>query len=452
MRRGLFATLGMLLAVMLSVAAAQSDPWADVDPSGQTVVYWHQLAQKPGEALTSLVNDFNSSNKYGITVKAEYQGSYPDIFKKFLPLIKSSGGVTSDAPDLVVAYPNQAATYQLGDALIDMNSLINSPKWGLTEQEKADFAQGPMKADRFSIFNNAQLGFPVTLSENVMFYNMDWLKQLGYDGPPTTPQQFEEMACKAAKTPFVGKDGKQVSGPVGYEFVADASTLATWTFAFGGNIFDNQTNQFALNSDAAVKAMQFIQDLFNKGCAIVPTQQYGDQTDFGVGKALFTVGSTAGLTYYRAAVEQGANFDWSVTAPPHTTAEPVVNVFAPSLSMTNTGNKQKQLATWLFVKYITSPQAQAKLAEVSNYYPVRKSASTELSDYFADHPAYKVGFGLLDNGNTEPPVPGYDFVRDNLQKQMALIIQGADVKQTLDAFNKQANETLADQMSQLKGQ
>jgi multiple sugar transport system substrate-binding protein/sn-glycerol 3-phosphate transport system substrate-binding protein len=446
----------LLAALALSVAAAQSDPWANVDPSGQTVVYWHQLAQKPGEALTSLVDNFNNNagnvNPQHITVKAEYQGSYPDIFKKFLPLIKSSGGVTSDAPDLLIAYPNQAATYQLGNALINMDSLIGSAKWGLTDKEKADFIQGPMKADRFSIFGNAQLGFPVTLSENVMFYNMSWLKQLGYDSPPKTPQQFEEMACKAAKTPFVGKDGKKISGPTGYEFVADASTLATWTFAFGGNIFDNQTNQFTLNSDAAIKAMQFIQDLFNKGCAIVPTQAYGDQTDFGAGKALFTVGSTAGLTYYRAAVEQGANFDWSVTAPSHTTAKPVVNVFAPSLSMTNTGNKKKQLAAWLFVKYITSPDAQAKLAEVSNYYPVRQSASADLSDYFASHPAYKEGFKLLQDGNTEPPVPGYDFVRDNLQKQLALIVQGADVKQTLDAFNKQANQTLADQLSQLKGQ
>ena len=31
----------------------------------------------------------------------------------------------------------------------------------------------------------------------VMYYNLDWLNEMGYDGPPTTWAEFKEMACAA---------------------------------------------------------------------------------------------------------------------------------------------------------------------------------------------------------------------------------------------------------------
>jgi len=117
--------------------AAPADPWADVDPSGQTIVYWHQHSRAREEALNEIVAEFNATNEYGITVEAEFQGSYGDIFNKMLGVLN-----TPDVPNVVVAYQNQAATYQLADGLVDMNSLVNSPKWGLTEEEQKDFFQG----------------------------------------------------------------------------------------------------------------------------------------------------------------------------------------------------------------------------------------------------------------------------------------------------------------------
>ena len=67
---------------------------------------------------------------------------------------------TDDVPNLVVAYQNQSATYQLGDGLVDMNSLVSDPKWGLSEEEQSDFFSGFYNADIFPSFDNARLGFP----------------------------------------------------------------------------------------------------------------------------------------------------------------------------------------------------------------------------------------------------------------------------------------------------
>ena len=143
--------------------AAPEDPWAEVDPSGQTVIFWHQHTRAREEALLQIIDEFNSTNEYGITVEASYQGSYNDIFNKMLAVLN-----TSDAPNVVVAYQNQAATYQLAEGLADMNPMIQSPKWGLSEEEQADFFPGFWAQDVFPTYGNARLGFPPNRSMEVL--------------------------------------------------------------------------------------------------------------------------------------------------------------------------------------------------------------------------------------------------------------------------------------------
>jgi phosphate/phosphite/phosphonate ABC transporter binding protein len=417
---------------------APEDPYADVDPSGQTVTFWHQHSQDREEGLLEIVNDFNANNEWGITVDAEYQGSYGDIFNKMLGVLN-----TPDAPSLVVAYQNQAATYQLADALIDMNPLVNSEKWGLSDADKQDFFQGFFQQDVFPTYGNARLGFPPNRSMEVMYYNKDWLTELGYDAPPSTPEEFKEMACKAVEQPF---SGAVAEGSMGYELSVDASRFASWTFAFGGDVFDYNTSQYTYDSPAAIEAMNYIQDLFNSGCATIVVESYGDQTDFGTGKLLFTVGSSSGLPFYDQAVSEGAVFDWSVAPIPHTTDEPVQNIYGASISIPKT-TPEEQLAAWLFLKYYTSPEIQAKWAKISNYFPVRASVADGLSDYFASNPAYQTAFDMLKYGKFEPPVPGYDFVRDIAEEAMAGIANGDDVQSTLVSMNEEANQILSEQLT-----
>ena len=415
--------------------------WESVDPSGQTVVFWHQHTRDRETALMEIVADFNANNEYGITVEAEYQGGYGDIFNKMLAVMN-----TEEAPSLVVAYQNQAATYQLGESLVDMTSLVDSATWGLTEEEKSDFFPGFYYADIFPSFGNARLGFPPNRSMEMVYYNADWLAELGYDAPPTTPAEFKEMACAAVATPFSGSVGDT---SMGYQLSVDASRFASWTFAFGGDVYDYDADQYTYNSAAAVESMTYLQDLFAEGCATIVAEAYGDQTDFGNGTLLFTVGSSSGLPFYQSAVEEGANVSWSVAPLPHTSDEPVMNVYGASVSMPKT-TPEEELATWLFVKYYTSPEVQALWAEASNYFPVRKSVANNMSDYFAANPTYQTAFDLLQYAKTEPPVPGYDFVRDMIEAEMAAIVDGADVQATLDDATAEANEILADQMADMQ--
>lgn len=414
------------------------DTYLNTDPSGQEVTFWHPYTGENENALIKIIEDFNATNPWNIYVIPEYQGNHDDIFDKMLTFMN-----TVDVPNLVVAYQNQAATYQLGKALIDIDELVYSEKWGLSQEEIDDFFPGFFYQDTFPSFNNMRLGFPPNRSMEVLYYNQDWLTELGYDAPPATPEEFNEMACAAAAQPF---SGATAEGSIGYQMSANASQFASFTFAFDGDIFDYNNNQYTYDRPEAVDAMAFIQRLFNDECANLVTEHNGDQIEFSQGTTLFTIGSSSSLQDYHSAVQAGSKHNWSVAPIPHVTEEPIQNIYGASISIPKT-SPESQLAAWLFLKFFTSPEIQANWAMNSSYFPVRASTAGSLGDYLANHPAYAEAFKLLPYGTSEPPVAGYDYVRDMVSESMFAISQGADVINVLTKLNADANSNLAEQMA-----
>lgn len=483
-----------LMALLMPTAAQDATDYESIDPAdlaGVTVNFWHNHTRFRDVQLNAMVAVFNNPdvlaadflatqteelnegqiarvgeiiealrdvareyNPYGIVVAASNQGSYSDIFNKMTTGIAAGG---TDLPQMVVAYQNQAATYQLDNALLDINPLVNSATWGLSAEDQADFFESFFNSDIFPNYDNARLGFPPNRSMEMMYYNIEWLAELeaagaiSFSGAPQTPEQFAEAACAAVANPF-----SKISDPAlpsyGYQLSMDASRFASWTFAFGGDIFDYENGVYAVNGEASVAAMEMLQTLFADGCAVEVTADFGDQTSFGQGATLFTVGSSSGLPFYGSAVS-GAyettampeGFQWSVSAIPHTTADPVQNIYGASVSIVD-GTPEAELATWIFIKYYTDARVQAIWATAANYFPVRASTAAELTGYFESNPAYATAFDLLQFGYSEPSVANYEFVRGEISRVMAFLVQNPDedAQAALDELNELANANLAE--------
>ena len=67
--------------------------------TGTTITFWHSMGGVNGEAMTYLVDEFNSENTHGITVEAIYQGSYDDAINKL-----KSAQIGNMGADLVQIY------------------------------------------------------------------------------------------------------------------------------------------------------------------------------------------------------------------------------------------------------------------------------------------------------------------------------------------------------------
>jgi len=420
-------------------AAPAAGPYEEVDPTGQTVLWWHQHTSGRQEGLNQMVDEFNQSNEWGITVQAEYAGGYPEIYDKMIAAV-STGDATL-LPTLISQYPNGLAKFQLSEALVDMDALIESEKWGFTAEEKADFFPGTLESNVNPQFGDGhfQLALPPQNSMEVMYYNLSWLKEMGFDGPPETWAEFKEMVCKATDP---------AKGTIGYEISTDASRFSSMVFSRHGNYALEDGSAFNFTNPTVVETMTFMQDLVKEGCAALIAEAYGDQTDFGNYKTLFTIGSSSGLPYYDEAVKSGekGEFEWGVAPLPYMDGgtEPVMNVYGAPIGMAKTTPEQ-ELAGFLFLKWFTAPEQNARWAKISNYYPVRFGAVELLGDYLAENPVYASSFDLLKYGTFEAQwCACYEDVRRKMADAYNAIIDGADVTATLTQLEADANVSLAE--------
>nr|MBA3947851.1 hypothetical protein [Herpetosiphonaceae bacterium] len=272
-----------------------------IDPTGKKieVVYWHNRPQADQDLLQSMFDQFNKSNPYGITARAEIAGaSYNDVYNKVTSAIQAG-----QPPSMSVAYQNQAAFYRGQGAVIDLTPFLTSKKYGLSAADQADYFQTFLDSDANPQYKGERLGFPTQRSMAVLYYNADALQQLGQSGPPTDWKTFEDVACKYSDP---------AKKHYGLAVQHDISNFAAMVFSNGGRMLNEDGSAYVFNSQAGVDALALLQRLFKNKCAVeVPaSERNGEQSRFANGNALFTLGSSSGLPFYADAVNKGGKFKW----------------------------------------------------------------------------------------------------------------------------------------------
>jgi len=420
-------------------APAADGPFAGVDPRGVTFTWWHNHSGSREERLLTIIDDFNATNECGITVEPLNQGGYNDI----RDAVNASVAAGEIPATMVVGYQNDQAFYQLNDTLVDLNTYVNDPTWGLTEEEQAMFYDSFFTQSIHVAFDDQRLGFPPNRSIEVLHYNKTYLEELGYDGPPTTPAEFQEMACAAA-------DASE-SGVGGFVLRTDASAVAAWTYAFGGDILNEDGTSYVYDSQATIDAMAFVQELALPGEDDKVCAYFFDgfpNPELAFRNALFAMGSSSGIPFYvgdfaTAAEETGQVDEYAVAAIPHTTPDPVMNIYGGDVMIVKTTPEQ-QLAAWEFIKWFTTPEVQARWVEASNYFPTNSGTVDFLGEYNEANPVFGTALDLLNYGKFEPQLISYQSVRDAAETAFNEILAGAEVESTLADLTELANELQAE--------
>lgn len=402
------------------------------------VIYWHNRPQKDQDFLQGMLDEFNKTNKYGITAKAEIAGaSYPDVYNKVSAAIQAG-----QPPSMSVAYQNQAAFYRGQGAVIDLKPFRDSKKYGLSEADAKDYFQTFLASDANPQFKGEVLGFPTQRSMDVMYYNKDWLEKLGYKEAPKDWTTFVEVVCKASKE----------TGKYGWAFRHDASNFASMVFGYGGRILAEDGSAYVFDSAAGENVLLMLQKLFADKCAVeIPTsERYGEQNRFGKGEVLFVFASSSGLPFYQQTVDAGAKFNWGIAMVPNS-GKPAVNLYGASVSVYKTTPEQ-ELAAWLVIKFLGEKTQTARWAAYTGYLPVRQSAKEDVMAAFEKDALWKPVakyyaqmFDWTQYAMVESPVAGYDPVRTVIDTDLMSKVIGdpkADVKALLKAAITKANQIL----------
>ena len=356
-----------------------------------------------------MVDEFNRTNPWGIKVKAWYAGSYSEIRRKVLAAIASG-----TPPDMAFSYQNVIVEYAKADAVVPLDDYLQSPKYGLKPEELEDYFDPFLEGDRYPDFDQKMLSFPPGRSLEVMYYNADALQALGYKEPPETWSQFYQI-CRMRKE----KEGKPC-----YAIAPSASTFTWMVWSYKGEILGPE-GEFLPDKEAALSVLQFLEKLIDEGLAYKVEERYQDQKDFAAQKIIFAFGSTAGIPYYQEAIKDPKTgkprFNWAIALPPAQSPGSVADLYGPSICVFRT-TPERQLASWLFLKWFTQPDQNARWAVATGYLPVRASASN--SPLLKAHPLLKKAMDFVLYARSEPAIYGWEAIRGILYNVMNDVASG----------------------------
>lgn len=405
---------------------------------GVTVQFWHVYSDEPGEALQGLIDEFNATNEYGITVEGLNQGNYGDVEDKV-----NAGIQSGDLPDVVMAYTNILSDWYSVGYIADLNTYISDAEYGLTEDQLADLY--PHLKVAGTVPDGSWIAYPMTQSANVMVYNFTWAEELGFAEAPKTSAELKEQVCAAAAANT--EIGGDFAGTGGLVYYPSSTNLLHMLYAFGGNELNADGTAYDFTSQEMVDAALFILDLKANGC-VWQTESYPNPEQ-AQRKALITMSSTAGAPYYAAAFEDAGNttdvWGWIAAAGPDGTM--AVDAFQQMLGVIPSTMEQ-EAASWLFIKWLTSPEIQARWVQASGYYGTQYTTEALLADYAEANPVWASGVALAAIGPSEPQTfPAWSSVRRILGDMAAELYNAEDeagVLAILEDYTQQANDLVAE--------
>lgn len=171
-------------------------------------------------------------------------------------------------------------------------------------------------------------------------------------------------------------------------------------------------------------------------------------------KSYMSIGSSAGATHQRPTKDADGNYPFEVgiaTIPQVDPDNPKVISQGPSVCIFNKSNPQEVIASWLFVKFMTtSVDFQAEFSMTSGYVPVLKSvadnesykefvAQADGGDYVAALSA-KVCLEQEDAYYTSPAFNGSSEARSQVQNIITTSLPAADESAVDKAFQDALDE------------
>jgi ABC-type glycerol-3-phosphate transport system substrate-binding protein len=126
---------------------------------------------------------------------------------------------------------------------------------------------------------------------------------------------------------------------------------------------------------------------------------------------MFASDSVTAIPYQAEAFQAAGNQDeWTVMPFPSPNRKPAFDVYGPSYILLKS-TPERQLASWLFVRWLAASQNQARLAEATGSLPLRTSVFEQLSAYRVRYPAWQAIAQQLSAARGEPKEQSWRVVR-----------------------------------------
>ena len=399
---------------------------------GLKLEFWHFL---PDDQITPLMRAFNQDNPWGITVTAR---RFFDANQLNDAVLDPDADPAHPAP-IVLGYPEQLRAWAAEGQLIDLAVYSNDPEWGLADEAIKAFVPVFWAQD---LSGEMRLGVPARRDANFLLYNQTWADELNYRLPPDRPERFKAQSCAANAAM---KQDREVQNDAygGWLVNTSPETMLAWIRAFGGQPVRSGAQVYSFDTPQTEAAFSFLKDLIDSGCAWVSAAQYPDEA-FAGRQALLATASLNDLAFIEQAFEAANNTDeWTVFAYPGQERQSVLPVFGSSFALM-ADTPARQLAGWLFIRWMLSAETQAFWTRLDGQFPVNFNAIDLLSDYASKHPHWAAAWNLLPNAVVEPALASWGDVRWALQDAGTQIFRSYFTPDRIPATLEELDRTAAE--------
>ena len=416
-------------------------PASGYDGSEVTITFYHTMGSNLRDVLKTYIEDFNVLYP-NIHISEDQVGGYNDVrdtIQKQLSVGKH--------PNIAYCYPDHVATYNILGAVATLDNLINSQIevtradgsteiLGLTQDQINDFIEGYYLEGR-QFGDGLMYTMPFSKSTEVLYYNKTFFTEHEI---PLPDHWFSTSESDTTSMEAVCKKIKEIDSksiPLGYDSEANwfitlaEQTNTPYTTAVGNKLFlfNNANNRTMMKAirEWYQNAWVTTQELYGSYTSGLFIERAADKS-----RSYMSIGSSAGATHQRPDKENGAYpFEVGIAPIPQMNQNyrKVISQ-GPSVCIFKSANPQEVIASWLFVKFLTtSPEFQGEFSRVSGYIPVLKSVKTLkfYADFLANADGYdyiaalsaKVCLEQEDAYYTSPAFNGSSTARD----QVGILLQ-----------------------------
>lgn len=424
---------GMVFADETTAAVPEIEMADASEVDKTTISFWHSMGGVNGQAIDTLVQKFNDENEYGITVEAEYQGSYDDALNKL-----KSAQIGNMGADLVQVYEIGTRFMIESGWIVPMQSMVNADEYDTSVLE-------PNLAAYYTI-DDMLYSMPFNSSTPLMYYNKDMFDAAGITEIPDSLEAIAQIGDKlldsgAQEVISLGIYGwffEQFIGKQGLEYANNGNgrTEAATAVAFDEN-------------GAAANILNEWKNLYDLGYA--PNVGKGGDAglaDFSAGKSAITLGSTASLKQILQDVDGKFEVGTAYFPKVKSTDEGGVSIGGASLWALDNNDPKKLRATWEFVKFLISPESQAFWNAETGYFPVNVDAHDEdvFKENIEKYPQFETAIDQLHD--SAPQYAGallsvFSEARAIVESEIESMLNGNEaVDEAVDSMASQINDAI----------
>ena len=405
----------------------------------QELVMWHSMTAGNGILLEGLIREFNETvgAELGISVETIFQGSYADSSAQLRAFLHTDN--ISALPDISQidatgmidiknsVYLARAEVFARLDPSFDINSINIHMRNNIT-------------------YMGNLLGMPFASSTNILFYNRDILWPAGVNAPST-------LADMAAILPHVS-----VAGEIyGFALSPATPTVQNWIGQQYGFSFlvNNQNGRGGYPTQVVFDGEGTMYTFLNEWKNLHRTGglrhiEVNTLEEFVAGRVAMMVGSSSNIYAVLSAID--GRFDMGATFFPRVNEQAVYGstLGGSSLFMFNKGCLDRMWAAWEVMKWLSSPDVQARWSMGTGYLAANNLTleDAEFIRFLDENPQFAVAMRQLEISN--PNLQGiwvpssFQFFMELRNGIIAMIEYDQTPEETINSLASALNAILDD--------